>query len=142
MNLLIAAGAGVLFGCGLILSGMADPSKVLGFLDITGLWNPSLALVMAGAVGVGLAGFAVAARLKKSLLGLPMPQPPSRRINRRLIVGSLVFGIGWGLAGICPGPAFVLIGAGSAKAALFTLSMIGGMWAFEWLEKRPAVNPG
>jgi uncharacterized membrane protein YedE/YeeE len=134
MTQIAAFAAGLIFGLGLLLSGMANPAKVLGFLDLAGNWDPSLALVMAGAILVGLGGFAIARRRTRSLLGLPMTLPANRRIDRRLILGSLAFGVGWGLSGICPGPALVLIGAGSAKAWIFGAAMLAGMALFERLE--------
>ncbi len=124
--------AGLLFGLGLIVSGMADPSKVLGFLDLAGRWDPSLAFVMAGAIGVGLVAFAVAHRRNVSVLGLPMRLPQDRRtIDRRLVGGGLLFGIGWGLAGFCPGPALVAVGMGQDQAVVFVVAMLAGMGLFE-----------
>ena len=128
--------AGLVFGLGLIVSGMADPAKVLGFLDLAGAWDPSLAFVMAGAIGVGMVAFFFAGRRTVSLLGADMKLPSARQIDRRLIVGSLLFGIGWGVAGFCPGPALVAIGMGQVKAFVFVLAMLAGMGAFEWLERR------
>jgi uncharacterized protein len=128
--------AGLVFGLGLLVSGMADPAKVLGFLDLAGAWDPSLAFVMAGAIAVGLAGFAVARRRQTALLGGPMRLPPATGADRRLFGGSLLFGAGWGLAGICPGPALVALGAGQAAAAVFVLAMLAGMGLFEWIEGR------
>jgi uncharacterized membrane protein YedE/YeeE len=110
---------------------MADPAKVLGFLDLAGKWDPSLALVMAGAIGVGAIGFALAKRRERSLLGAPLILPATRGIDRRLVAGSAVFGVGWGLVGFCPGPALVALGAGQAKAAVFVAAMIAGMLVFE-----------
>nr|WP_145548544.1 YeeE/YedE family protein [Variovorax boronicumulans] len=130
--------AGLIFGLGLLVSGMADPAKVLGFLDLAGAWDPSLAFVMAGAIAVGLVAFALARRRTRSLLGLSMQLPSGGRIDRRLVLGGLVFGIGWGLAGFCPGPALVALGMGEAKAAVFVLAMLAGMGIFEWLERRRA----
>ncbi len=135
MNVIASLAAGLVFGLGLIIAGMADPAKVLGFLDIAGLWDPSLALVMAGAIAVGLGAFAMAGRRTHALLGLPLEMPKAQGLDRRLIVGSALFGIGWGLAGICPGPALVLVGAGAAKGTIFTLAMIAGMALFEALER-------
>ena len=129
--------AGFVFGVGLIVSGMANPAKVLAFLDIAGRWDPSLALVMAGAIAVGAIGFGVAGRRTKSLLGSPMSLPAARDIDRRLVVGSVVFGAGWGLAGFCPGPALVAVGAGYLKAMVFVLAMVGGMLLYEVID-RPA----
>lgn len=128
--------AGLLFGLGLMLSGMADPAKVLGFLDLAGVWDPSLAFVMAGAIGVGVAAFALARRRSVSLLGLAMQWPRAAGITPRLLLGSALFGIGWGAAGFCPGPALVALGMGEAKALGFVLAMLAGMGVFEWLEAR------
>jgi uncharacterized membrane protein YedE/YeeE len=123
--------AGALFGAGLLVSGMSNPAKVLGFLDLFGAWDPSLALVMAGAVGVGLAGFPFATRRARSALGLPMRMPSHEPVDRTLLGGAAVFGVGWGLAGFCPGPALVALATGSPKAVLFALSMLAGMALFE-----------
>jgi uncharacterized membrane protein YedE/YeeE len=119
---------------------MANPAKVLGFLDLAGAWDPSLALVMAGAVAVSAAAFAFMKKRTRTLLGAPVLLPTPRRIDKRLILGSLVFGVGWGLAGICPGPALVLAGTGSAKGLIFLVAMIAGNGIFEFFEKR--VAPG
>ncbi|OHX17963.1 hypothetical protein BI343_10295 [Chromobacterium amazonense] len=126
-HMISASLAGLIFGIGLIAAGMANPAKVLAFLDITGRWDPSLALVMAGAIAVALPAFACAKRRERSLLGEAMQLPTSRRADRRLLAGSLIFGIGWGLAGICPGPALVLAGSGLADGLLFLLAMLAGM---------------
>lgn len=128
--------SGLVFGIGLLVSGMANPAKVLGFLDLFGRWDPSLALVMAGAIAVGAVAFFVAARRSRSLLGAPMQLPTARRIDRRLVMGSLVFGAGWGLAGFCPGPGLVALGMGEAKALGFVAAMLVGMMLFEWVERR------
>lgn len=143
MPIVTALVAGLLFGLGLVVSGMADPSKVLGFLDLAGAWDPSLAFVMAGAIAVGLAAFAVARRRRTSLIGLEMKLPGSATMDRRLVGGSLLFGIGWGIAGLCPGPGLVGLGMGQPKAAVFVLAMLAGMGLFELLENRaPKVMPG
>lgn len=126
---------GLVFGLGLIVSGMTNPAKVIGFLDLAGAWDPSLALVMGAAVAVGLAGFAVAGRRARSLLGAPMRLPAARHIDRRLILGSAAFGIGWGLAGFCPGPALVALGTGNGKAVIFVLAMLCGMGIYEILQR-------
>ena len=126
-RLLASFVAGLVFGIGLLLAGMANPAKVLGFLDLAGAWDPSLALVMAGAVAVGSVAFALAKRRRVSLLGAPMQLPTARQVDRRLVVGSLVFGIGWGLAGFCPGPALVSFASGVDQAAVFVAAMLGGM---------------
>lgn len=128
--------AGLVFGLGLIVSGMANPAKVLGFLDLAGLWDPSLALVMGGAIGVGLVAFFSARHRTRSLLGAPMRLPTTDRIDRRLVTGSLLFGVGWGVAGFCPGPALVALGMGEPKAAVFVAAMLAGMGIFEGLERR------
>jgi len=131
-------GVGLLFGVGLILAGMTDPSKVLGFLDLAGLWDPSLAFVMGGAILVSLGAFALAKKRTTSFLGGAMHLPTSRDIDKRLVIGSLLFGAGWGLAGFCPGPALVSVGTGNPKAVVFVLAMLAGMALFEMLERRPA----
>jgi len=136
MPVLTALLAGLVFGIGLVVSGMADPAKVLAFLDLAGRWDPSLALVMAGAIAVGLAAFAVARRRTTSWLGAPLRLPTSRHIDTRLVAGSVLFGIGWGIAGFCPGPALTALGMGEAKAAVFVLAMIAGMGVFELLDRR------
>ncbi|MGP8432706.1 DUF6691 family protein [Paraburkholderia fungorum] len=133
MALLSALLSGLLFSIGLMVSGMANPAKVLGFLDVAGRWDPSLAFVMAGAIAVGSIAFMLAKRRKKSLLGLPMQIPASTDVTRRLVLGSAVFGVGWGLAGFCPGPALVALGAGFPKAWGFVAAMLGGMILFELL---------
>lgn len=135
MHLTASFALGLLFGIGLIISGMANPAKVLGFLDLAGAWDPSLALVMAGAVAVGTAGFAVAGRRARSWLGLPMRLPSNRIVDRRLVAGGLLFGAGWGLAGFCPGPAVVALGAGYWQAAVFVASMLVGMAVYEVAER-------
>ena len=134
MHSLSAFFVGALFGAGLIISGMTDPSKVIGFLDIAGAWDPSLGLVMGGAVSVGLIAFYVARRRTTAFLGGTMAFA-ERQIDRRLILGSLVFGIGWGLAGFCPGPALVAFGAGYDKAVVFVIAMLAGMALFEFAER-------
>ncbi|MRT28928.1 YeeE/YedE family protein [Herbaspirillum sp. CAH-3] len=132
---LVALAAGLLFGLGLIVSGMADPAKVLGFLDLAGHWDPSLALVMAGAIAIGMPAFTLARRRSRSLLGAPMQLPTARGIDRRLVLGSVLFGVGWGLAGICPGPALVLLGMGSLEGLAFVMAMLAGMLLFAWIER-------
>ena len=136
MNLLFALLSGLVFGFGLIVSGMTNPEKVLDFLDLSGAWDPSLALVMGGAIAVGLAAFTLAKKRTQSLLGLPMQLPTAKQIDWRLVGGSLSFGLGWGLAGICPGPALVLVGAGVSKGLIFVAAMLAGMAIFELLERR------
>lgn len=128
--------AGLVFGFGLLLSGMANPAKVLGFLDLAGAWDPSLLFVMVGAISVASIGFLLAGRRNASLLGGALHLPTAGQIDRRLIGGSLLFGIGWGLAGFCPGPALVALGTGAGKAVVFVAAMLLGMLVFEGLERR------
>jgi len=134
LNLISAFVSGLLFGLGLIVAGMSNPSKVIGFLDLAGNWDPSLAFVMAGAIAVGSLAFMFASRRAKSLLGLSMQLPTARHLDRRLVLGSVVFGIGWGLAGICPGPAVILLGSGTMQGVVFVAAMLAGMGLFEWFE--------
>ncbi len=119
--------AGLIFGWGLMLSGMTDPGKVLGFLDLAGPWDPSLALVMGGAVAVGIAAFALARRRTRNFLGGALHLPTRGDVDRPLVVGALLFGAGWGLAGFCPGPALVTMASGEPKALLFVVAMLCGM---------------
>lgn len=132
--LIFALLSGLIFGLGLILAGMANPAKVLAFLDLAGWWDPSLGLVMGGAIAIGLIAFKIAGKRSSSFLGLPMNLPTSRIIDKRLVIGGLMFGIGWGLVGICPAPAFVLLGTGSIKGIVFLVAMLIGMGLFELFE--------
>lgn len=134
MTFLTALLSGLVFGFGLILSGMANPAKVIGFLDLAGHWDPSLAFVMAGAIAVGAVAFFLARKRTVSFLGGAMHLPTARDIDRRLVAGSLLFGIGWGLGGFCPGPGLVALGMGEMKALVFVAAMIAGMVIFEVLE--------
>lgn len=136
MLLLSSLLAGLVFGLGLIVSGMANPAKVLGFLDLAGPWDPSLAFVMAGAIAVGFFAFLLAKKRRCSLLGADMKLPAAGPVDRRLLAGSALFGMGWGLAGFCPGPGLVALGMGEPKAAVFVLAMLAGMAVFELLERR------
>ena len=129
---IVAFLSGLIFGIGLILSRMADPAKVLNFLDITGNWDPSLAFVMIGAIAVGLVGFYLARKRPASLLDTPIQLPTATRIDKRLVLGSSLFGTGWGLAGSCPGPALVTLSAGMAPALIFVISMLFGMMLYRW----------
>lgn len=131
---------GLVFGIGLIISGMTNPAKVLSFLDLAGLWDPSLALVMGGAIAVGTVAFQVARKRSMSLLGDPIRLPSAIQVDRRLLVGGLAFGVGWGLAGFCPGPALASLVTGGAKTAIFTVAMIGGMVIYELIERAVAVR--
>lgn len=135
--------AGLLFGIGLMVSRMVNPEKVLGFLDLAGRWDPSLAFVMGGAVTVGAIAYAIARRRSRSLLGAPMSWPAATRIDRALVVGSAMFGVGWGLAGFCPGPALVSASSGQPKAWIFVAAMLAGI-ALHGLvtRRRAATQPG
>ena len=136
MQFLAACVAGLVFGVGLILAGMSNPAKVQGFLDLFGVWDPSLALVMGGAIGVGLLPFSAARRMRKAILGGAIGLPHSRQIDLRLIAGSAAFGIGWGLVGFCPGPALVALGVGEPKAFAFVAAMLAGMAVYELFSVR------
>lgn len=134
MSRLSAFACGVLFGLGLLLAGMADPSKVLAFLDLAGAWDPSLALVMVAAIGVAALPMTFARRRSRALLGGAMQLPTRRDLDARLIGGSLLFGVGWGIAGICPGPALAILLSGHWQALLFVAAMLAGMLIFTALE--------
>ncbi|MGL5632875.1 MAG: DUF6691 family protein [Azovibrio sp.] len=136
MGNLTALFAGLLFGFGLIISGMANPEKVLSFLDLVGTWDPSLALVMAGAIAVGLVGFTLAKGRTSTFSGTPMQLPTATQIDRRLLIGGVMFGVGWGLAGICPGPALVGLGSGIPQAFLFVAAMLSGMALYRFTAGR------
>ena len=127
MRELMALLSGLVFGLGLILGGMTDPGKVKAFLDVAGAWDPSLALVMGGAIAVGVFAFAAARRRSRSWSGDRMDIPTSRVIDARLIAGGMLFGAGWGLGGFCPGPALVAMSAGLGSAAVFVIAMLAGM---------------
>ena len=139
LNTITAFGAGLLFGIGLLIAGMANPAKIIAFLDIAGRWDPSLGLVMLGAIAVGTIGFTIAKGRTRSVLGAPMQLPTARRIDRRLVVGSLAFGIGWGLSGFCPGPALLATAAGYGKALAFVIAMVIGMTVFTVIERHRTV---
>lgn len=127
---------GLIFGLGLILAGMTDPAKVIGFLDLFGKWDPSLAFVMGGAILVGVFSFWFARQRATTFLGGAFHLPTRSDIDRRLVIGSLVFGAGWGLAGFCPGPGLVSMAAGEPKALAFVAAMVVGMFLFELGERR------
>lgn len=138
MRKLTALLAGLIFGIGLLLAGMANPAKVLGFLDLAGAWDPSLALVMLAAIAVAVLPFSWARRQRLTLLDAPMQLPNKRSLDRRLIGGSLLFGVGWGIAGICPGPALAILLSGHWQVLVFVLAMLAGMLLFSVLENRRA----
>ncbi len=131
---------GLVFGLGLLVSGMANPAKVLGFLDLAGPWDPSLALVMAGAITVAAPAFFWARGRRVSVLGAPMQLPTATRLDRRLVLGSLLFGVGWGVAGFCPGPGLVALGMGVPQAFAFVLAMLVGMLLLEGFGRGRATN--
>ena len=126
---------GLLFGLGLMLSGMTDPGKVIGFLDLFGAWDPSLALVMGGAILVSFFAFTVAKKRTTTFLGGVLRFPTNMDIDKKLVVGSVLFGAGWGLAGFCPGPAMVSMADGQPKALVFVLAMLVGMLGFELMDR-------
>lgn len=119
--------SGLVFGLGLLASGMTDPAKVKGFLDLFGAWDPSLALVMGGAIAIGFFAFRIARGRSTSWSGEPMDVPKSSVVDRRLLLGGVLFGAGWGVAGYCPGPAIVAASAGSLAAVGFVVAMLLGM---------------
>lgn len=135
MDVLSSFIVGLIFGVGLILAGMTDPSKVIGFLDVAGLWDPSLAFVMGGAILVGVVAFRFAHKRTAAFFGGAMRMPSRNDIDRRLVLGSLAFGVGWGMAGFCPGPALTALGTGNGKAVIFVLAMIAGMALFELADR-------
>lgn len=128
--------AGLLFGIGLLISGMTDPVKVQGFLDIFGAWDISLALVMGGGLIVAIVGVQLAKRQQSSWIGTLTELPSKTAINKKLLIGAMLFGIGWGLVGICPGPGIVLLGTGQWQAYVFIPAMIVGMLIYQWLEPK------
>jgi uncharacterized protein len=138
---LIAVLSGLVFGGGLLASGMTDPAKVKGFLDVAGAWDPSLAFVMAGAIAVGLVAFALALQRRTAWSGAPIVLPAATAIDLPLIAGGVIFGIGWGIAGFCPGPALVALASGSGAAGLFVLAMGAGMLLHDnvWARRRRTV---
>jgi len=133
MRLVLALASGLLFGLGLVAGGMTDPAKIKAFLDLAGRWDPSLAFVMAGAIAIGLPAFALAKRRSTSWSGERMELPASNTVDRRLLAGGLLFGIGWGIAGFCPGPALVAMSFGPSAAWIFGVAMLAGMVAHDRL---------
>jgi uncharacterized membrane protein YedE/YeeE len=145
MKLIASALFGALFGLGLLVSGMTDPARVLAFLDVAGAWNPALALVMGAAVAVALPAFAIARRRGVSALGEAIALPDRFRIDGRLVGGAAIFGLGWGLSGLCPGPALVLLGQDLARAGVFVAALVAGAWIAglsNKVERRPEAASG
>jgi uncharacterized membrane protein YedE/YeeE len=140
MQLLTAFIVGLVFGIGLILAGMTNPAKVQGFLDLAGDWDPTLAFVMGGAILVGAVGFRFARGRQRALLGGAMRLPTAGTIDRRLVLGGLTFGVGWGLAGFCPGPALASLASGRSEPLIFAAAMVAGMAFFELIEHARARN--
>lgn len=122
-----SVGVGLLFGIGLVVSQMINPAKVLGFLDVAGHWDPSLALVMAGAVAISSIGYAVARRRGRPALNRQLKVPTRRDIDFRLVAGAAIFGVGWGLIGLCPGPALTALAYGKWEVVLFVVAMAAGV---------------
>lgn len=134
---LFALISGLTFGLGLIVSGMVSPAKVLAFLDITGpAWDPSLALVLLSAVGVSALGVAVAGRRTTPLLAKAFSGPRRQTVDRKLLLGAALFGVGWGLVGYCPGPALAAVALGAPMALAFVAAMLVGMGLFTLFERR------
>jgi uncharacterized protein len=144
MGVVFQFAIGQIFGLGLLISGMSDPAKVLNFLDLAGIgsgsWDPSLGFVMAGAVAVTFAGFAWVLRRPRPLLGERFHLPTGQELDLRIIAGPAIFGVGWGLAGFCPGPALTALGFGSPAAVIFVAAMLAGMLFARWLAGRPALS--
>jgi uncharacterized membrane protein YedE/YeeE len=138
MNLVTAFLSGLLFGAGLILSGMSNPAKVLAFLDLAGMWDPSLLFVMVGAVLVAALAFRFARTRLRPLFGSHIHVPGAGRIDAPLVLGSTVFGIGWGLVGYCPGPALTALAVGGRSTLLFVAAMLAGMAIFEVIQRMRA----
>jgi uncharacterized membrane protein YedE/YeeE len=136
MRAFMALVAGLVFGIGLIVSGMTDPSKVLAFLDLAGAWDPSLAMVMVGGIAVGTFAFALAAKRTRTLLGEVMRLPTTTQIDGRLVLGGVLFGIGWGLGGYCPGPVLAALLTGGVKPLVFIIALLAGMATFEFVEQQ------
>jgi len=141
MKILINLALGLLFGAGLIVAGMADPAKVLNFLDVAAIgttWDPSLMFVLGGAIAVTFAGYRLVLKRQAPLMASQFHLPTPAPIDARILTGAAIFGIGWGLVGLCPGPAFVALGAGNVEAAFFTAAMLAGMWGARLLSLRAA----
>lgn len=135
MPILIALISGLLFGLGLIIAGMGNPAKILSFLDITGNWDPSLLVTMAVAMVISGISYILVKKRRVSMLNCPLQIPTNQKIDKKLVTGSALFGLGWGLAGICPGPALLLTGLGISQGIIFTLAMVAGMSMYQFSQK-------
>lgn len=135
VRILSALASGLLFGAGLAISGMIDPAKVLGFLDVAGAWDPSLAFVMAGGLAVTFAGYRLVLRRPAPLLEPRFQIPTRRDVDGRLLGGAVLFGIGWGLVGYCPGPALAAVGLGDPSTWIFLAAMVAGMLVYRLVER-------
>jgi uncharacterized protein len=144
MAILLQFAVGLIFGGGLLLSGMSNPAKVLNFFDLGGIasgsWDPSLALVMAGAVAVTFVGYRHVLRRSQPLFAARFHLPAKRELDLRIVTGPAIFGIGWGLAGFCPGPALTALGFGSRAALIFVVAMLAGMWLARFLSHVPSLS--
>ncbi len=140
-SLLSSFAVGLTFGAGLLVSGMSQPTKVVGFLDVLGGWDPSLAFVMAGAIAVHVVAYRLVARMPHPLWAAKWSIPTRRDLDVRLLAGAALFGAGWGLGGYCPGPALTGLGGGASETLLFTASMLAGMWGFTLWEAARAPTP-
>lgn len=134
--------SGLIFGVGLIISGMTNPAKVIGFLDLFGNWDPSLIFVMLGAIPIAFIGFRIIEKKQATLLNEPVHLPGKDHMNSELIIGSLLFGSGWALAGFCPGPALVALGSGNSKGIIFVVAMLAGMLLHDHLYRRLFTSKG
>lgn len=142
MRAIVSFLCGLVFGCGLLISGMTEPPKVLGFLDVLGAWDPTLGFVMAGALAVTATGYAFARRQFAPVFGVRFEWPPQTGIDRPLVVGSILFGIGWGLVGLCPGPAIENLATLSPEVIVFVLAMGAGMALHGWWQARTPTAGG
>lgn len=145
MSVVLQFAVGLVFGLGLVVSGMFDPAKVLNFLDLAaipaGSWDPSLAFVMAGAIAVTFVGFQLVSKRGLPIFGEKFHLPTAKELDTRAIAGPAIFGVGWGLAGFCPGPAFTALGGGTSSSIMFAISMLTGMVAARWLANRQPQTP-
>ena len=140
MKYAAAFAIGLIFGIGLLVSGMYLPAKILGFLDLAGKWDPSLAFVMGGALPFSAIGFIIAHRRGKAVLGEPLHLPPTKKIEPRLLIGAAIFGTGWGLSGVCPGPAIFNLGFATGPALVFFAALAAGMAGYEAFDRATATR--